>query len=76
MAGALEVDKVLLAIEELRRWEKRRDELTRSGPGKASAEEIARVRQQITYYDGLLQDMKRRAHPDNMPRFISQVGRE
>ena len=75
MSGSLEVEKVLLAIEELRRWEKRREELARSLPGEANPEEVARVRQQITYYDGLLQDMKRRAHPDTMPRFISQVGR-
>src|SRR6267378_2130804 len=29
VAGSLEVEKVLLAIEELRRWEKRREELAR-----------------------------------------------
>ena len=76
MAGALEVDKVLLAIEELRRWEKRREELARNEAGKVTTEELARVRQQITYYDGLLQDMKRRAHPASMPRFINQVSRD
>jgi hypothetical protein len=67
--------KVLLAIEELRRWEQRQREISGaygSGVG-ASPQEVARVRQQITYYDGLLQDMKRRAHPDSMSRFMSRV---
>jgi hypothetical protein len=66
---------VLLAIEELRRWEQRQNELVASlGAGAAAApEEVARVRQQITYYDGLLHDMKRRAHPDTMSRFMSRV---
>jgi len=70
----LEVEKVLLAIEELRRWEARRAELNlarRSG-APPSAEEMTRVHQQIAYYDGLLQDMKRRAHPDSVPRFMGR----
>lgn len=72
---SLDVEKILLAIEELRRWEERARSLEASQDIRPSAEETARVRQQISYYSGLLQDMKRRAHPDNVPRFMSQVGR-
>jgi hypothetical protein len=71
----LEVEKVLLAIDELRRWEARQAELAAGPRGTgASPGEIARVRQQILYYGGLLHDMKRRAHPDSVPRFIGRIG--
>ena len=75
MQAGLDVTKVLLAIEELRRWEQRQQELVASmgGGAAASPEEVTRVRQQITYYDGLLHDMKRRAHPDTMSRFMSRI---
>lgn len=75
MQAGFDVTKVLLAIEELRRWEQRQKEIVVAlGAGAAAApEEAARVRQQITYYDGLLHDMKRRAHPDSMSRFMSRV---
>lgn len=70
----LDVEKVLLAIDELRRWEARRAELSRGAAGpEASPAELSRVRQQIVYYGGLLQDMKRRAHPDSVPRFIGRL---
>ncbi|HEX9708742.1 MAG TPA: hypothetical protein VGB42_02025 [Candidatus Thermoplasmatota archaeon] len=70
----LDVEKVLLAIDELRRWEERRAELSRgTGGPEPSPAEWARVRQQILYYGGLLQDMKRRAHPDSVPRFIGRL---
>lgn len=66
----LDVDKVLLAIEELRRWEKRAREVKR---GREGAEESARVREQIAYYSGLLQDMKRRANPDSASRIMGRL---
>lgn len=70
------MDKVLLAIDELRRWEARREELAADPRGAAAtAAEVARARKQVAYYGGLLQDMKRRAHPDSVPRFIGRVGR-
>jgi hypothetical protein len=74
-ATPLEVDKVLLAIDEMRRWEERQAELS-AGPrgSRAAPAELARVRQQIVYYGGLLKDMKTRAHPDSVPRFIGRIG--
>ena len=65
----LDVDKVLLAIEELRRWEQRAAEMSKAS-ARASLEETVRVRQQIAYYNGLLQDMKRRANPDSASRLL------
>ncbi len=70
--AALDVDKVLLAIDELRRWERRAKELGETGGARAFPEETARVRQQISYYSGLLQDMKRRANPDSAPRVMAR----
>jgi hypothetical protein len=69
----LDVDKVLLAIEELRRWEQRALEMSKSA-ARPSPEESARVRQQIAYYSGLLHDMKRRANPDSAPRLMRRFG--
>ena len=69
----LDVDKVLLAIEELRRWEQRALEMSKGG-ARVTPEETARVRQQIAYYSGLLQDMKRRANPDSAPRLMRRIG--
>lgn len=69
---SLDVDKVLLAIDELRRWERRAKELGDTGGARASPEEAARVRQQIAYYSGLLQDMKKRANPDSAPRLMGR----
>ncbi len=65
-----DVEKVLLAIEELRRWERRAQELSLSGGARTSPDEVARVRQQVAYYSGLLQDMKRRGNPDNASRTL------
>lgn len=71
--AGLDVEKVLLAIEELRRWEQRAKEFKVPGAVRASPEEVARVRQQISYYSGLLQDMKRRANPDSAPRVMGRL---
>ena len=71
--ASLDVDKVLMAIEELRRWEQRAAEMSRAS-SPASPEETLRVRQQIAYYSGLLQDMKRRANPDSAPRLMRRFG--
>lgn len=71
----LDVEKVILAIDELRRWEARRAELAADPRGgAANAAEVARARKQVAYYGGLLQDMKRHAHPDSVPRFIGRMG--
>ncbi len=72
-AVALEVDKVLMAIEELRRWERRAVELAHSGGKQRNPTEYARVRQQITYYSGLLQDMKKRSNPESSTRLIRRL---
>ncbi len=69
----LDVDKVLMAIEELRRWELRAQELSR-GHASENTDETLRVRQQIAYYSGLLQDMKRRANPDSAARLMGRFG--
>ena len=69
----LDVDKVLMAIEELRRWELRAQEIARGGPS-SNADEALRIRQQIAYYSGLLQDMKRRANPDSAARLMGRLG--
>ena len=70
---ALDVDKVLLAIEELRRWEKRASDLSQAGARENNPEEYARARQQITYYSGLLQDMKKRSNPESATRLIARL---
>jgi hypothetical protein len=69
----LDIDKVLMAIEELRRWQRRALEMSRASGG-GGPEEAARVKQQIAYYEGLLQDMKRRANPDSAPRVMRRFG--
>jgi hypothetical protein len=71
--AVLEVDKVLMAIEELRRWEHRALELARFGRKQRNPVEYARARQQVTYYSGLLQDMKRRSNPDSPSRLIRRL---
>lgn len=70
--GTLDVDKVLMAIEELRRWEARALAMSRAA-ALQNPEESVRVRQQIAYYSGLLQDMKRRANPDKASKLMARL---
>ncbi|HVM45605.1 MAG TPA: hypothetical protein VM582_06690 [Candidatus Thermoplasmatota archaeon] len=51
---------ILRTLNELDRWRKRRDELVAT---RASADELAKVDRQISYYQALAEDMKREVRP-------------
>lgn len=61
--------KILIALEELERWKRRKDQLISSIKNANSAEkqklkrELDKVNEQIEYYEALVKDMKKELRP-------------
>ena len=54
-------EKILEAIKELERWQNRKIKVKeRLANDDADASELERINEQISHYEGLLQDMKKK----------------
>jgi hypothetical protein len=68
----------LAALDERRRWEQRREELKEALKGLAAAEralrkaELAKIDEQIAYYDSLLKEMKKELRPMDRSSVLSK----
>ena len=71
MTGPIDTKRILATLDERRRWEQRREELERSLKGlgerdrKLRKAELAKIQEQITYYNSLLVEMKKELRPQD-----------
>lgn len=68
----MNVHNILLAMEELERWQKRKATLEQDLVGledevrRGVINELKKVNTQISYYHDLISDMKMKVHPPSM----------
>ena len=68
-------DKIVDALNELERWEKRKEKVQdRYKTGDADRSEIERINEQITHYKNLLSDMKKKMNTSDVSRTIARSG--
>ena len=64
-------DKILEALKELERWQNREIKVRkRLERNDADISELDRIKEQITHYEGLLQDMKKKISSTDVSRTI------
>ena len=64
-------DKILEALKELERWKNREIKVKeRLERNDADISELDRIKEQITHYEGLLQDMKKKMSSTDVSRTI------
>tara|TARA_B100000470_G_scaffold152093_1_gene118502 strand:+ start:333 stop:560 length:228 start_codon:yes stop_codon:yes gene_type:complete len=64
-------DKILEALKELERWRNREIKVKkRLEIDDADISELDRIKEQITHYEGLLQDMKKKMSSTDVSRTI------
>jgi|TARA_B100000953_G_scaffold4779_1_gene4274 Tfp pilus assembly protein PilO len=64
-------DKILEALKELERWQNREIKVKkRLERDDADISELDRIKEQITHYEGLLQDMKKKMSSTDVSRTI------
>ena len=64
-------DKILEALKELERWRNREIKVKkRLERDDADISELDRIKEQITHYEGLLQDMKKKISSTDVSRTI------
>tara|TARA_B110000014_G_scaffold201303_1_gene150956 strand:- start:303 stop:530 length:228 start_codon:yes stop_codon:yes gene_type:complete len=64
-------DKILEALKELERWQNRKVKVKeRLKKNDADISELDRINEQITHYEGLLQDMKKKMSSTDVSRTI------
>ena len=64
-------DKILEALKELERWQNRKVKVKeRLEKNDADISELDRINEQITHYEGLLQDMKKKMSSTDVSRTI------
>ena len=64
-------DKILEALKELQRWQNREIKVKeRLERNDADISELDRIKEQITHYEGLLQDMKKKMSSTDVSRTI------
>tara|TARA_B100000586_G_scaffold253432_1_gene214109 strand:+ start:424 stop:651 length:228 start_codon:yes stop_codon:yes gene_type:complete len=64
-------DKILEALKELERWQNRKIKVKkRLEKDNADISELDRINEQITHYEGLLQDMKKKMSSTDVSRTI------
>ena len=64
-------EKILEALKELERWENRKIKVKeRLENDDADESEIERINEQITHYEGLLQDMKKKISSTDVSRTL------
>ena len=70
-----------MALDEREKWVRRKDELKKSlkdlprAERKNHKEEITRIDQEITYYDGLIREMKGDMAPNHVNIFLKNLNR-
>ena len=70
-------DKIMEAIKELERWEGRRAKVKiRLENDVADKSELERIDEQITHYQKLLQDMKKKLSSSDVSRTIARAGNQ
>ena len=64
-------EKILEAIKELERWENRKIKvMERLERDDADISELERINEQISHYEGLLQDMKKKISSTDVSRTL------
>ena len=64
-------DKILEALKELERWQNREIKVKkRLERNDADISELDRIKEQITHYEGLLQDMKKKMSSTDVSRTL------
>ena len=64
-------EKILEAIKELERWENRKIKvMERLERDDADISELERINEQISHYEGLLQDMKKKMSSTDVSRTL------
>ena len=70
-------DKILGALKELERWQNRKIKVKeRLERNDADISELSRINEQITHYEGLLQDMKKKISSTDVSRTIFRSGNQ
>ena len=70
-------DKIMEALKELERWEARKDKVKlRLENDSADPSEMERIEEQISHYQNLLQDMKRKMSSTDVSRTIARSGNQ
>jgi len=70
-------DRILEAIKELERWQNRKVKVKeRLERDDADISELDRINEQITHYEGLLQDMKKKISSTDVSRTIFRSGNQ
>ena len=70
-------DKILVALQELERWQNRKIKVKeRLERDDADISELDRINEQITHYEGLLQDMKKKISSTDVSRTIFRSGNQ
>ncbi len=70
-------DKILEALKELERWKSRKDKVEfRLKNDSADPSEMERIEEQISHYQSLLQDMKRKISSTDVSRTIARSGNQ
>ena len=70
-------DRILEALKELERWQKRKVKVKeRLERDDADISELDRINEQITHYEGLLQDMKKKISSTDVSRTIFRSGNQ
>jgi CRISPR/Cas system Type II protein with McrA/HNH and RuvC-like nuclease domain len=74
----IDTKRILAALDERRRWEQRRDELKRALKSLSASEkalrkaELAKIDEQIAYYNSLLKEMKKELRPMDRSSVLSK----
>jgi len=77
-ATYIDTKRIIATLDERRRWEQRRDELTKALKGLGAAEkklrkaELAKIDEQIAYYNSLLVEMKKEFRPMDRSSVLSK----
>jgi hypothetical protein len=70
-------DKILEALKELERWQNRKIKVKeRLERNDADISDLERINEQITHYQGLLQDMKKKISSTDVSRTIIRSGNQ
>ena len=70
-------DKILEAVKELERWQKRKVKVEeRLGRDDADISELERIDEQISHYEGLLHDMKKKMSSTDVSRTLLRSGNQ
>ena len=70
-------DKIMEALKELERWEVRQEKVRiRLENDSADKSEMDRIEEQISHYQKLLQDMKKKLSSTDISRTIARSGNQ